>query len=198
MKRLYGVTEIGGVRTVMKHPPERFWPKLPEAGFLGFEGDPLGYAKKQLLDDILSFGSEVDPNTVRLVTTPETDAMVKRGELPAYAVIYKDANGVYQTIPGKLWRPDVDPATVRAKAAEQEQERTQVLDRARDIQAETRSRIETNALPDAGRAQSLDAFLGGPVQMPPPPGRETTADRLQERRDELFENAPEPNSGGGW
>jgi len=46
MKRLYGVTEIGGSRTVMKFPPEKYWPAMPEAS------DPYGYAKDQLIADL--------------------------------------------------------------------------------------------------------------------------------------------------
>nr|WP_313709009.1 hypothetical protein [Brucella intermedia] len=46
MKRLYGVTEIGGSRTIMKYPPEKFWPSMPGAS------DPYAYAKDQLIDDL--------------------------------------------------------------------------------------------------------------------------------------------------
>ncbi|WP_180881375.1 hypothetical protein [Brucella sp. 191011898] len=46
MKRLYGVTEIGGSKTIMKHPPERFWPSMPGAS------DPYAYAKDQLVNDL--------------------------------------------------------------------------------------------------------------------------------------------------
>lgn len=201
MKRLYGVTEIGGAKTVMKHPPERYWPKLPEAGFLGFEGDPLGYAKKQLQEDISSFGSEVAAGSVTLVTTPETDAMVKRGELPAYAVLYKDSNGVYQTIPGKLWRPDVNPDSVQAKADQEAQDQASRMDNARFQQEIDRGRAETQALPDGGREQSMDAFLAGPPQIPgpitaePPQTDPTLQDNLNDRRDELFDNANISKSG---
>ena len=202
MKRLYGVTEIGGSKTVMKHPPEKHWPKLPEAGFLGFEGDPFGYAKKQLQEDIQSFGSEFDTDSIALVTTPDTDAMVKRGELPAYSVLYKDKNGVYQTIPGKLWRPDVNPDTLRAKADEARLEQEQAVERARGQQELDREEAEIQALPDGGREQSLDAFIDGPAKIPaitaePPAGAPTLQDKLDVRRDELFENAP-TSGGGGW
>jgi hypothetical protein len=202
MKRLYGVTDIGGSKTVMKHPPEKHWPKLPEAGFLGFEGDPFGYAKKQLQEDIQSFGSEFDADSISLVTTPDTDAMVKRGELPAYSVLYKDKDGVYQTIPGKLWRPDVNPDTLRAKADEARLEQEQAVERARGQQELDREEAEIQALPDGGREQSLDAFIDGPAKIPaitaePPAGAPTLQDKLDVRRDELFENAP-TSGGGGW
>jgi len=102
MKRLYGVTELTGRKVVMKHPPERYWPKLSVAD----AAQSLSYPA-QLQADIAEFSADADMQSVQLVTTPETDAMVKRGEMPGYAVLYKDANGVLQTIPGKLWRPDI-------------------------------------------------------------------------------------------
>ncbi|MFK4060726.1 phage tail tip lysozyme [Brucella anthropi] len=46
MKRLYGVSDIGGSKTVMKYPPERYWPAMPG------ESDPYGYAKDQLVNDL--------------------------------------------------------------------------------------------------------------------------------------------------
>lgn len=216
MKTLYGVSSLSGAATVVKYPPERYWPKQDSSGALFglIGGDPFSYAKVQLnqeIDEIsgrgpagpqttfegrltagnidlanrpqvknpdgsistvrsMSFendaGQEVliptvsddgtrilsdkeameqygrtgkhlgifdtpehatayaealhktqeryyagdlaiDPKSVRLVTTPETEADVKAGRLPGYAVLYKDANGNLQTIPGKVWRPDV-------------------------------------------------------------------------------------------
>jgi len=102
MKRLYGVTELTGRKVVMKHPPERYWPKFPVAD----AAQSLSYPS-QLQADISAFSPDADMSSVQLVTTPETDAMVKRGEMPGYAVLYQDRDGVLQTIPGKLWRPDI-------------------------------------------------------------------------------------------
>lgn len=203
MKRLYGVTDIGGQKVVMKHPPERYWPKLPDKNFLGFEGDDFGYAKTQLNEDIKAFGG-TSPQSVQLVTTPETDAMVKRGEMPAYSVIYQDENGVYQTIPGKLWRPSLDKGALERKAEAAAQEQADALQLARDRQVDDRYFAEQQASPDGGRAASLDAFLDGPPQIPPAPKSieapqtaPTLQNKLDERQDELFENAPQ-NNGGGW
>lgn len=102
MKRLYGVTELTGRKVLMKHPPEKYWPafKIADAA------QSLSYPA-QLDADIREFSPDVDMSSVQLVTTPETDAMIKRGEMPGYAVLYKDENGVLQTIPGKLWKPDI-------------------------------------------------------------------------------------------
>ncbi|MGI8390546.1 transglycosylase SLT domain-containing protein [Brucella anthropi] len=46
MKRLYGVSDLSGAKTVMKYPPERYWPAMPG------ESDPYGYAKDQLVNDL--------------------------------------------------------------------------------------------------------------------------------------------------
>lgn len=47
--------------------------------------------------------------------------MVKRGEMPGYAVLWKDKDGVLQTLPGKLWRPD--PAMMQKNEASRMRER---------------------------------------------------------------------------
>ncbi|MFQ6158878.1 hypothetical protein [Sinorhizobium meliloti] len=112
MKRLYGVTNVTGRPVVMKYPPERYWPKntASEGGAFGIGADPLGYAKTQLFAEIAGRDAEFDPNSVQFVTTPATEQMIKRGEMPAYAVFYTDKDGLIQTFPGLLWRPDVKPA----------------------------------------------------------------------------------------
>lgn len=232
MKTLYGVSRLSGAATVVKYPPERYWPKEDVAGGpLGVGADPFLYAKAQLHSDIDEFsgrgppgpitafegrmqagnidlanrpqvknadgsvstvrsmsfeedGQEIliptvspdgkilsddqaialyhqtgqhlgkfdtpehadayaqalhqtqekyyrgdlaiDPSTVRLVTTPETEADVKAGRLPGYAVMWKDANGNLQTIPGKVWRPDVSHmlANQEANRAKTQEEAT--------------------------------------------------------------------------
>jgi hypothetical protein len=232
MKTLYGVSRLSGSATVVKYPPERYWPKQDSSGdLLGGGADPFSYAKTQLHSEIdelsgrgpagpitqfagrtdvgnidlanrpqvknadgsvstvrsMSFeedGKEIlvptvspdgkilsdeqaidlyhqtgqhlgkfdtaehadayakalhdtqdryyrgdlaiDPSTVQLVTTPETEADVKAGRLPGYAVMWKDANGNLQTIPGKVWRPDVSHmlATQQANRAKAQDEAT--------------------------------------------------------------------------
>lgn len=264
MKRLYGVTDFGGVKAVVKHPPEMYWPKssfgtedratrITGSGGQGpgnvmgaSKAEPsLDYAHRQLQADVAQFakgsaaptgtftglvekgnidlaarpvvknadgtistvrsmsfeedgrevliptvspdgkilgddeaiklyrqtgqflgkfdnpddadayakalhesqakfygsGDDIDPSTIQLVTTPETDAMVKRGEMPAYAILYKDKNGAYQTIPGKLWRPDISKASAvnaeKAAADKAEAER-----KARIVQDVERGKAE--------------------------------------------------------
>lgn len=101
MKRLYGVTRLTGRPVVMKHPPERYWPQYAVSD----SAQSLSYPA-QLQNDVRSLNPDADMASISLVTTPATDAMVKRGEPPAYAVLYTDKNGVMQAIPGQLWRPD--------------------------------------------------------------------------------------------
>lgn len=156
MKRLYGVTTLTGNKVLMKHPPERYWPLSkfmtnsggPFRDGLGFGADAtLGYAQSQLRQDIQTVVPDADLDAVQLVTTPETDAMVKRGEMPAYAVLVKDKSGNYQTIPGKLWRPDFSGAE-KANDADAATRRKD----AKDEQAAERESIEQmRAVPAFGR-----------------------------------------------
>lgn len=154
MKRLYGVTEFGGVKAVVKHPPERYWPtsRFQEEGKIGTE-QSLGYASKQLHDDVTAIEPNADLSTIQLITTPETDAMVKRGELPGYAILYKDANGMFQTVPGKLWRPDVSKAMEVQQGIDVAKKVLDVSE-ARKLQTQERQQLPF-------RQQGMDDFLSG-------------------------------------
>lgn len=174
MKRLYGVTELSGSKVVMKHPPERYWPAMPGS-------DPFGYAREQIVEELSQFISDDDVtgwfpttgareaalpdmkkqmlmNSLIIQATPDTDAMVKAGQLPAYFVGYVDPNGNVQTIPGKLFQPDISAVrdeTMRRTAQE--------ADWAREDDAEIRSRQDS---PDGGRDAALDRYLDGPTLLP--------------------------------
>ncbi|UFX08701.1 hypothetical protein [Sinorhizobium meliloti] len=86
------------------------------------------------------------------MTTPATVQMIKRGEMPAYAVFYTDKDGLIQTFPGLLWRPDVKPA----EAAIDNRQRQRV-EEAREEDLEYRE----NVIPGQDREQTLDNFLDG-------------------------------------
>ncbi len=171
MKRLYGVTELSGSKVVMKHPPEKYWPAMPG-------NDPYGYVREQIADEL---GQYVDDDTLGgwflgdtartealpemrrqhimdnliIASTPETDAMVKGGQMPAYFVGYRDPNGVIQTIPGKLFVPD--PSAIQG---ETKRRIDQEIEWARQDDAEARIIQDED---DGGRDRSLDAFIDGPV-----------------------------------
>lgn len=171
IKTLYGVTNLSGTATVMKHPPERYWPAMPGS-------DPYGYVRDQIADELMQFvdddalGSWFPHEEARqsalpgmrkdaildnliIMSTPETDAMVKAGQLPAYFVAYKDPNGNLQTIPGKLFVPDI--ALV---AAEKRRRLDQEIEWAREDDEEIRLRQDD---PEGMRDRGLDAFIDGPV-----------------------------------
>jgi hypothetical protein len=148
MKRLYGVTELTGRKVVMKHPPERYWPNYA----ISDAAQSLSYPT-QLENDIREFSPDLDMGTVQLVTTPATDAMVKRGEMPGYAVMWTDENGVLQTIPGKLWRPDISKLSDMQQRVD-EVEQQQRLDAAKGDQVQERQQAPY-------RVQKPEDFMSG-------------------------------------
>lgn len=227
MKRLYGVTRMGSSATVIKHPPERYWPA--ESNSL----DPHGYARDQIVSEIMPLISDEEAlrfvgatqtginqssldqtflgklpladkgrervdeakrqmilGSLQIVATPETDQMIKSGKLPGYAVFYADGNGVLQTIPGKLFVPNIEPAM---RAQEQsinwaQEDRETLLEDERAVQG-----------PDGGRERTLDTFLDGDpltgrqrLQNPPPNVNlqpPTQHQELNEQRQRLMDDA---------
>lgn len=157
MKRLYGVSEFSGGKTIMKHPPERYWPKASQSGFLGIGANPLQYATTQLYQDVYAIDPEHQPGSIQLVTTRETDSEVKAGDMPGYAVLWKDKNGMQQTMPGKLWKPDVK-GMVAIEKQRSEKEQAEAVQRARQA--------DTDLLAGRDREATLDNFLASPT--PPP------------------------------
>jgi len=173
MKRMYGVTELGSRKVVMKHPPEKYWPAMPG-------GDPFGYARDQIVDELAGFISddevratlpsialtgdvantiaEVKKNMIRdsliVMSTPETDALVKAGKLPGYFVGYVDPNGNIQTVPGELFFPDVSAVKEEAQRVTNRE-----IEWAREDDAEMRLMQDD---PEGMRDRSLDQFLEGP------------------------------------
>lgn len=161
MKRLYGVTELTGRKVLMKHPPERYWPDVGVSGNLsaarelyqglGLDAAPLSY-REQLEADVLSNDPEADLGTLQLVTTPQTDREVKAGVMPGYSVMWKDKNGVIQTLPGKLWKPDFTDL-MKLKQAERDAENAKAIERGREK--------DIRVLGGRDRDFSLDNYLDG-------------------------------------
>jgi hypothetical protein len=292
MKALYGVSDLAGNHILMKHPPERYWPKQSTEnattafGLIsipGTGGSPWQYAISQLHNDIdeysgrgapgpitqfagrleagnidlanrpqvrnadgsistvrsMSFeedGKEVlvptvspdgrilsdqqaidlyhqsgqflgkfdtpehadayaqalhqaqehyyrgdlaiDPSTVQLVSTPQTDADVKAGRMPGYAIMWKDANGNLQTIPGKLWRPDVSKMQAIEKANEtQRQNEANTRARQNDqlynmniLTGEPLPKAQATPAPKAEPGANIPADIPSPDQLQATPG----------------------------
>lgn len=201
MKRLYGVTELTGKSVLMKHPPENYWPKTKaasEGAFLGIGADPLGYARAQLRADVSKLDPDAQPGSVELVTTPQTDAEVKAGKMPGYAVMWRDKNGNYQTIPGQLWRPDFTSVNIQIQGEQQQQQR------GIDAGVDGAQQLNSDIIEGRDREGSFDNFLGGPPVAPQPPNApvmlpqvEVQADtdvqsNLDARRRELFDSPVNP------
>lgn len=206
MKTLYGVTEFGGTKALVKHPPEKYWPKsilgtTQSSGIFDPQAVPtLEYARKQLMDDVKQFAPDADTSQVQLVTIPETDADVKAGRLPGYGVIWKDTQGQWQTLPGKVWRPDISKATQFQQQSDQQQA-DDAVSNAKALQDQERQQVPY-------RTQTPDDFLSGndptfgprdgavkPITQEP----DTAKSRLQEDRQQLFDNAKDRGlfDGGG-
>ncbi|QYM72911.1 hypothetical protein K1X45_00060 [Pseudochrobactrum sp. Wa41.01b-1] len=88
MKRLYGTTEITGTKSVMKYPPEKFWPAKPN------DGDPYGYVKDQLINDL----AQAFPNDQLLNPTKGNDGY--RGLVEGREVFIRNEDGLteYRTM----------------------------------------------------------------------------------------------------
>lgn len=205
MKRLYGVTELTGKSVLMKHPPENYWPKTKaasEGAIFGIGADPLGYARAQLTADVAKMDPDAAPGSVELVTTPQTDAEVKAGKMPGYAVMWRDKNGNYQTIPGQLWRPDFTAVNTQIQGEQQQQQR------GIDAGVDDAQQLNSDIVEGRDREGSLDNFLGGPPAAPQAPNApvmlpqvEVQADtdvqsRLDDRRKELFDSPVNPMGDG--
>lgn len=189
LKRLYGVTDLTGSPVVMKHPPERYWPALRHSG--GNSTQNLNYATQQLETDLRQFYPDADMGSVQLVTTPATDAMVKRGEMPGYSVLYRDKDGVLQTIPGQLWRPDLSKEDFRIEfqMGIDEREQRQTLENARRMQGAAQEDMTRQELIEQDRINTGNFMRGGqpvpPVRATPPSQQE----QLQDQRQQLMQDS---------
>ncbi len=143
---------------------------------------------------------------------PQTDRDVKAGKLPGYAVLYRDANGNYQTVLGKngqanVWRPDV--SRVQRIQGEWDASAAQEAEAAsRNLQQGHKARAEFEAVTksdDGGRDASMEHFLNGnPLEAPKPvqPSKpDTQSNRLQDQRSQLRQDAQDSGiltpTGGG-
>ncbi|MDN2579189.1 phage tail tip lysozyme [Aquibium sp. ELW1220] len=166
MKRLYGVTNLTGDAVVIKHPPEKYWPSfnLVLAGdqLVVSSSKSLDYARAQLQEELTEQFGEIDMSRVKLVTLPATDEMVKRGEMPGYAVLYQRENGDYDAIPGKLWRPDT--SAIAAREGRIEDVRNQMReDAARRADERLRRDLEKRALMNEESRSIAEIIRGGPM-----------------------------------
>jgi GH24 family phage-related lysozyme (muramidase) len=168
MKRLYGVTSLTGSPTVMKYPPEQYWPafRIQKYGNTSVvSGEPsLDYARIQLEESLRAVDPTVSMDNVVLLTTPQTDAEIKRGEIPGYAVMYLDENGVYQTpFPGQHFRPDVQAAQEREAPVfdrRQQEREERARERNETLRQRTEDRTRVEKAGDAAATGALEDAVG--------------------------------------
>lgn len=82
MKRLYGATEITGTKTVMKYPPEKFWPAKAD------DNDPYGYVKDQLINDLAAMFPDDQ------LLNPKKDGEQLRGMVEGREVLIRNESGL--------------------------------------------------------------------------------------------------------
>ena len=82
MKRLYGATEITGTKTVMKYPPEKFWPAKAD------ENDPYGYVKDQLINDLAAMFPDDQ------LLNPKKEGEQLRGMVEGREVLIRNESGL--------------------------------------------------------------------------------------------------------
>lgn len=97
MKKLYGVSEVTGNKTVMRNPPEAKFPPI---------GGSHEYIARQLVETVKgAAGVDVDKKRIALVPVP-----LPGGQAPGYRVMYQDEDAIWHEVrspPGQVWRPDV-------------------------------------------------------------------------------------------
>lgn len=130
MKRTYGVTRSGGTETVMKYPPENFYP-------------PINGSQDYIRDMALSDARGIDPNAsnVMLLSGSETAADIRAGNPPRYNLMYQRPDGVWDMAPGMFM---VDAPAIQNLSANES------AYRAERFAIERAYESELAALPQAG------------------------------------------------
>lgn len=106
MKKLYGVSEVSGSSTVMKFPPEKYYPPVD---------GKWDYIRQSAMDDVK--GIDADAQNVMLIPTKETADDIRAGQLPRYGILYQDGNGVWNEVAGQRFTVNKDEINIRQDAA---------------------------------------------------------------------------------
>ena len=176
MRRTYGVTDVTGTPTLMRFPPERFYPPV-DGGFDYMreqmvaavnEHAGIDTTRPATLDERLRTPDEsVRPEDIVLVPTDRTVAAVRAGRLPPYAVMYyREENGqrVLHEVTGLHFV--ADPAGPRSATTaergqqfrERQEDRTILNDMNRDATGvPSRDEMFPPAPPPASVAPTVDA-----------------------------------------
>jgi hypothetical protein len=115
LRRSFNVSSVSGdSKRVMKHPPELYYAPI--------NGEHTWITEQLVADVKAATGKDIPADRIFIEANRATDEAITAapaGQVPrpVYAVVYKDENGAYQTIPGKLFKPDESAARNKATAA---------------------------------------------------------------------------------
>lgn len=155
IKRIYGPsdtagTDVFGNGTIMKYPPERFYPVI---------GEDQSYIRDLALKD----AKLVNPaaTDVMLVSAPETAIDVRGGNPPRYNLMFKGADGVWDMAPGMFM---VAPDELGKLATIESETRRVNLELENDYR---RLLTERTPMLNTAAGSPLTPFLPGPKDIVP-------------------------------
>jgi hypothetical protein len=160
LRRTYNTSSVTGQERIMKHPPELYYAPI-NGGH-----DWIG---KQLQADVKGItGKDIPLDRIYIEANRATDEAITaapRGQAPrpVYAVVFKDEAGNYQTIPGKLFKPDEIGARSQATDAAMK-ERQGLVDEQEQNKANVRA-VEQRAREQQEIANVEEAATARGVQM---------------------------------
>lgn len=119
LKRAYNVTQLSGNGArIMKNPPEMRYPAI---------NDSHEWVREQALEDVNGYLKSVGKKPITsdklfIENTRATDEAVSKGGLarghaPPYGLTWIDENGLYQTVPGTVFKPELSRAQQKADDA---------------------------------------------------------------------------------
>jgi hypothetical protein len=118
MRKLYGVTTVGGTPALTKYPPENKYPKV--MGSWDYIREQAASDAREALHD-----PKIKPEDVQVVPSTQTAQDWAKGTPPRYTVMVKRGD-TWVALPSGYWRPDpkkaagtaaTDYAAARKKAA---------------------------------------------------------------------------------
>lgn len=115
INRVYGVsgtagTDVFGNGTIMKYPPENFYPVI---------GEDQSYIKAFALKDAKSMSPAA--TDIMLVSTPETSMDIRAGQPPRYNLLFKGPDGVWDMAPDLFMVGPDDMRQLQAITSEERQ-----------------------------------------------------------------------------
>lgn len=108
IKRTYGVSSVSGGETIMKYPPEKFYPPVDGS---------YGYIREMAMTDAKAMMPEA--TNVTLLATAETARDIKASQPPRYTMLVQGPDGVWDMAPGLFTITKEDLAGLSANVTEE-------------------------------------------------------------------------------